>query len=199
MTEWEKVVEFHGHVCIGLAMGFCAARAALRALGVERAQDEELVAIVETDACGVDAIQTLTGCTLGKGNLLYRDYGKQAYTIGRRDTGEAVRVTVRRPGWLQSAEMNELREKCFAGSATEEEVKRYQSLLREMAEKLIAAPEEEVCTVKRVQLELPEKARIFNSVECAFCGEMVMEPRARVREGKFACIPCSEEYSRGWS
>lgn len=72
-TEWERAVAFHGHSCPGLAIGYRAAKIALRELAAGRAGDEELVAIVETDACGVDTIQVLTGCTLGKGNLLYRD------------------------------------------------------------------------------------------------------------------------------
>jgi len=38
-------------------------------LGENRAEDEEIVAVVETDACGADAIQVRTGCTFGKGNF----------------------------------------------------------------------------------------------------------------------------------
>lgn len=48
--------EFHGHVCPGLAIGFKAAEVLRARLGATRAPDEELVAIVETDACGADAI-----------------------------------------------------------------------------------------------------------------------------------------------
>jgi formylmethanofuran dehydrogenase subunit E len=49
------------------------ATAAMESLEMFRAKDEELVAIVENDACGVDALQCVAGCTLGKGNLLFRD------------------------------------------------------------------------------------------------------------------------------
>jgi formylmethanofuran dehydrogenase subunit E len=42
------------------------------------------------------------------------------------------------------------------------------------------------------------RAKIFASVQCAICGEMVAEHRARVRDGKFVCMPCSGEYGRGW-
>ncbi|MGD8916559.1 MAG: FmdE family protein, partial [Syntrophobacterales bacterium] len=62
----EKTVAFHGHMCPGLAVGIRAAEVALREIG-PHAQDEEVVAVVETDMCGVDAIQFLTGCTFGKG------------------------------------------------------------------------------------------------------------------------------------
>ncbi|MBC7237871.1 MAG: formylmethanofuran dehydrogenase subunit E family protein, partial [Chloroflexi bacterium] len=91
----EQAVAFHGHFCPGLLIGYRAALIGLRELGVKRARDEELVAIVETDACGVDAIQVLTGCTLGKGNLILRDWGKQVFTFGRRSDGRMVRVALR--------------------------------------------------------------------------------------------------------
>jgi len=84
----ERVVSFHGHLCPGLAMGVQASRLALREIGPS-AKDEEVVAVVETDMCGVDGIQFLTGCTFGKGNLVHRDYGKNAYTFYRRSDGRA--------------------------------------------------------------------------------------------------------------
>ena len=45
--------------------------------------------------------------------------------------------------------------------------------------------------------EKPEKAKIFKSVICHFGGERVMELRAPIRDGEFACIPCSEVYRQG--
>ena len=52
--DFRKCIEFHGHTCPGLAIGFQAARTLMERLGVKKAPDEELVAIVETDACGAD-------------------------------------------------------------------------------------------------------------------------------------------------
>ena len=72
MEIWEKAVAFHGHTCGGLALGVRAAMEAQRRFGVERAEDEEIVGVTENDACGVDGIQVVLGCTLGKGNLIYR-------------------------------------------------------------------------------------------------------------------------------
>jgi formylmethanofuran dehydrogenase subunit E len=75
-TELMSCIAFHGHLCPGLVIGYQAARAALPLLSQGRAQDEELVCITMTDSCAVDAIQFLTGCTAGKGNLIFRDFGK---------------------------------------------------------------------------------------------------------------------------
>ena len=68
------------------------ATAAMETLESFRAEDEELVAIVENDACGVDALQCVTGCTFGKGNLLFHDYGKHVYTIYSRSSRLGVCV-----------------------------------------------------------------------------------------------------------
>ena len=73
-------IDFHGHLCPGLAWGIRVSEAALAMLG-PRSQDEELVAVVETDSCAVDAIQYLTGCTFGKGNLRYLDHGQNVFTF----------------------------------------------------------------------------------------------------------------------
>ncbi|MEW5898620.1 MAG: FmdE family protein [Bacillota bacterium] len=198
-TDWEKAVEFHGHSCPGLAIGYRVAKVALRELAESRAADEELVAIVENDACGVDAVQVLTGCTLGKGNLLFRDYGKHVFTFVCRNSGKAVRISIRGNGWRRDSEdSRELREKVFSGTATPEEEELFRRRQEERIHHILEVPEEEFCTVQHINAELPPKARIFSSVTCAFCGEPVAEARARVREGKFACIPCAGEYSRGW-
>ena len=101
--DFKQCQSFHGHVCGGLAIGYLAATTGLAWLKRRRALDEELVAVVETDACCVDAIQVITGCTLGKGNLLLKDYGKMAFTFFNRQTGEGVRLSLR-PDVLRPSE-----------------------------------------------------------------------------------------------
>ena len=89
--DFKKCVDFHGHLCPGLSMGFRASQAGLEWLKTQRAADEEMVAIVETDACCADAVQVMTGCTFGKGNFIYQDHGKIAFTFLSRDSGKGVR------------------------------------------------------------------------------------------------------------
>lgn len=198
LSDWERAVEFHGHTCPGLAAGYRAAQIALRELKAERAQDEELVAVVETDACGVDAIQVLMGCTLGKGNLLYRDYGKHVFTFICRDSGRAVRIAIKAAAWRQNEDYRELRRKVFGKEASEEEKALFQQYQEERTRYILEAPEEEICTLQRIKVEPPPKARLFDSVICSVCGEPVAEVQARVREGRPVCIPCADQYSRGW-
>lgn len=193
-SDWEKAVDFHGHVCVGLALGYRTALAGLRELDSQRSLDEELLVIAEADNCSIDAIQVLTGCTMGKGNLFYRDYGKNVFTFGRRDTGKAVRIAVKGTGTVMGTDFPELRRKVVSGCATGEEQERFRALQAALPLKVLDIPEEELLDVREAPLEIPPRARIFNSVQCALCGESVMEPRARVQDGKPVCIPCSEQY-----
>lgn len=197
-TPWERAVEFHGHSCMGLAMGYKVAEAAMQALGSRRDVDEEMIAIVENDSCAVDAIQVITGCTVGKGNMILLDYGKQAYTFALRDQEKAVRITVKAMEGERHEEMMALRQKVFAGAASAEEKTRFKEMSEEMLKYYLSLPLEELCAIKEVPCDLPSKARIFPSVTCSCCGEKVMEPRSRLQDGKPVCIPCTDNYVRGW-
>ena len=79
----KKATIFHGHICPGIAIGVLVAKYVLEH-GFERSSDEELVAVVETDNCSVDALQAILGTTYGKGNLIHNDYGKNNYKIYSR-------------------------------------------------------------------------------------------------------------------
>lgn len=196
--DYQKAIEFHGHCCPGLTIGYLAAKAALAHLKVGRAEDEELVAIVESDGCGIDAIQVLLGCTIGKGNLIYKDYGKQAYTIGNRKTGKAVRIVATGDMTPLTPDQQFLRTAVFSGQATPEQEEIWQTLQAERTTRMLAAPASELFKIQDVELNLPSEAKIFNSVICEYCGEKVMEARARLKNGKIACLACTEEYTRGW-
>lgn len=191
MKTWEDVSEFHGHVCPGLALGYRVAGLALREMG-QRASDEELLAVVENDSCAVDAVQVMTGCTFGKGNLLFRDYGKQVYTFIRRPSGQALRVSVK---WAPPEEKEDERRAWDAylkGDRSEAVVRKVHERKSARIQAILSAPEDELFDVRRERAEPPPPARIYPSARCELCGEKVMEPRARLLGGKVVCIPCFE-------
>jgi formylmethanofuran dehydrogenase subunit E len=168
---YKNMIAFHGHSCPGLAIGYRMTKAALDFLSGLRSKDEELVAIVENNACGVDALQYISGCTFGKGNLIFKDYGKQVYTLYDRKTKRGVRV-------------------CFKNSAVPQALRNDR---KKFIDWLLSVPDEEIVSLKEVQITEPEPARIMKSVTCAFCGESVMETRVREINGTPACIPCAEK------
>ena len=123
--DLRDAIQFHGHLCPGLALGYRVAKAALRELKAERPQDEELVAIVENDSCAVDAIQFITGCTFGKGNLVFRDHGKHVYTFYNRRSGEGVRVSEDYRGFEGDQRFPELKRRQEAGEDVSHDLETY--------------------------------------------------------------------------
>ena len=196
--ELKEAIKFHGHLCPGLAIGFMASAVAMEKLGIKRSEDEEIVAIVESDGCAIDAIQSILGCSIGKGNLIFRDYGKMVFTIIRRNPNRAIRIALAADVFRRDRSETEVMRKAFSGEASDNEWKQFRALQKKWVEEILNKENEELFVIREVSIDVPEKARIFDTVVCHFCGERVMEPRARLREGKPACIPCSEEYSRGW-
>ena len=198
MTNWETCVQFHGHACGGLTIGYKAACYAAELLELSFSGDEQVVCIAENDACGVDAIQWLLGCTLGKGNLIFRDQGKHAFTIFRRDTGKAVRLVFKGPAMAGTPEGVALRKKVMGGTATPEEKARFEAQKNQRMHYLMTASDDELFDCKQPGFELPSRARIFDSFACESCGEVTMEPRLRLVDGKKVCLACAEPYHRGW-
>jgi formylmethanofuran dehydrogenase subunit E len=197
LDQIDEIVAFHGHMCPGLAMGVQAARVALDEIG-PHAVDEEIVAITETDMCAVDAIQFLTGCTFGKGNLVHADYGKNAFTFFRRSDGRAVRVVIRPDARSPNPERAELFSRIRSGEATTEERQRYRALQRTEAEAVLAMAPTDLYAVERFTGSPPPKARIHATITCDGCGEGVMQTRiVEAEDGRSLCIPCSEPPSEG--
>jgi len=188
----EKTIAFHGHSCPGLVIGVRAAELALKKLGYTEKKD--LVAVVETDMCGVDAIQFLTGCTLGKGNLIHKDYGKMAFSFYDRSRNVGFRAVLRQDiSGDVGSEFRSLMKKVEDGTANEEQHNRLQKLRSELQERYMNADLEEMFVVTEPRLPVPKPARILSSLQCEACGEMTMESRTRRFGGKILCLPCFEK------
>jgi formylmethanofuran dehydrogenase subunit E len=181
----------NGHSCPGLALGYRVSQYALREFK-GRSEDEELVAIVENNSCAVDAVQVMTGCTFGKGNLIFRDYGKQVYTFIKRPSGKSVRISVHWQTPAESAEEKAMWERYAKGDHSRKVQDFVHSRKNAKTKHILDADEKELMKVSKGRQTLPEEARIYPGIPCDVCGEKVMEPRVRVRSGKLLCIPCFE-------
>jgi len=170
MKNWNDCVAFHGHECGGLTIGYKASLYAAQLLELAFSADEQVVCICENDACGVDAIQVMLGCSIGKGNLLFHMRGKSAYSFYNRKTGKSVRLVLKpKP----------------EGMTKEESFGYYQ-----------ACPPEEMFDVKETTIRLPEKARMFDSYTCECCGEVTGANWIRLAGGKKLCLDCYHSYDR---
>ncbi len=188
--EFKRCEAFHGHVCGGLAIGYVAARAGLDWLREKRALDEELVAIVETDACCVDAIQVVTGCTVGKGNLIFRDYGKMGFTFFNRRTGQGVRMAMKPDSIRIDQRQIELFGKRRDGSITEAEKSELETLGLQRTAEVLETPAGDLFSMAPVHVGMPDKARIEPSTPCARCGEPTMRSKLASVDGQAVCRAC---------
>ncbi len=190
--DFTRCVQFHGHTCPGLAIGFQAAMTLMKRLGVRKAPDEELVAVVETDACGADAIQVMTGCTFGKGNLIFKNYGKHAFSLMDRGKRKGVRVCLRPDAFESDTKYLSLSKKVQSDQASAEETERFRHFQQDQVRKILEADPESLFKIEKISANLPPKARIMESEICDLCGEPTKVDLLYNRNGKRLCIPCKE-------
>lgn len=186
MSLWDKAVAFHGHECPGLAIGFKACEGVIAEFGLDVLKlpttDEELVCVTENDACGVDAVQALLGCTYGKANLIPRLRGKMAFSFFVRDTGKVRDGKVRDTG-------KAIRLVLEPDSGKGLNRAEYQDYL-------LHTPYDKLFDVGKPLYPLPEPARLFDSQACARCGEMTAEYALRIQDGQPVCLDCYDRYAR---
>lgn len=194
--ELKECVRFHGHFCPGLAIGFMAAKELLRLTGVSRSGDEELVAIVETDACSADAIQVMTGCTFGKGNFIFLNYGKHAFTLGSRQHNTAFRASLRAGGHIFNNEFVELFEKMRSGSASSDERAAFLKLRHNTGLRILDMDTERLFKIEEAAIRLPPKAMVVRSETCPVCLEPVRHDYLNDLNGILACPSCRKVSER---
>lgn len=189
--------KLHGHYCPYLAYGVRAGPYAIKKMKGEHKGMEEVLAIVETNNCFSDGIQYSTGCTFGNNSLIYRDYGKTAFSLVNRD-GEGIRVSVR-------SEADEIWSKKYPKymklfgkvvgnrDSNEREMKEMMRLSGKISFEVLDIDFEKIFKVEETSTSIPEYAPIHESVMCESCGEKVMSTKAVEIDGKKFCKPCAGE------
>ncbi|EMS78767.1 FmdE family protein [Desulfotignum phosphitoxidans] len=175
-TKIQETIAFHGHSCPGLAIGIRAAELALSRL--DFTPGANMVCVTETDMCGVDGIQFLTGCTFGKGNLIHKDYGKAGFTFFDRDNEKGFRALFQDDA-IQAFEP--------ANGDSERDARTRAIMEADLADLFSVAP---------VAVPPVRPARILESIICKECGEKVMESRIRRFAGQDLCIPCFSRHEQ---
>ena len=188
--DFKRCADFHGHVCPGLAIGYVAAKAGMEKLKEGRSEDEEMVAIIETDACCADAVQILTGCTFGKGNFIYKDHGKMVFTFLSRNSGAGIRVAMRPGAFEPDEEHFALLKKVIKGKADADEQKRFGELHFKRTCDVLEMRPEQIFSIEQIKMDLPAKAEIEQAVPCDVCGEPTMRTKLVSRGKDNVCRDC---------
>lgn len=185
MESFEELLEIstkiHGHICAGQVIGVRMAMLGLRRIGIDDpkgADRKKLYVIVEIDRCATDALQSVTGCSLGKRSLRWMDFGIMAAAFVNLENGRAVRVTAREEARELSAKYRpELADK-----------------YRRQLEAYRVMPEEELFTVQEVKVDIAEcdlPGRPLRRVQCAQCGDYVQDCREMEQDGRIICRACA--------
>lgn len=177
----EESVKLHGHLCPGQVLGVRLAMLGLKLIGIEDPKGKDrkaFMVFVEIDRCATDAIQSVTGCSLGKRSLRWKDYGVMAATFVHLKKGVSYRVVARE-------EARELSKNYFPEN--EDKYKRQLEAYKVM-------PDEELFEVQEVEVEIPEcdlPGRPLRRVQCESCGEYVQDCREVEKDGKILCRACA--------
>jgi formylmethanofuran dehydrogenase subunit E len=184
----KRVANFHGHLCPDLAIGYQVCQYAL--LRLELLWSPNYRVIVENAGPAVDAVQHLTGCPLGNGQLIVHDYGKHAYTFVYNEA-EGLRLVLKPEAMPVVPGLLTLEEKIKAGRATMLETARYQVLLDERISTLLAYPDQDLFIIQRVAVERPDEPTTSAFVPCSVCGELVAVSHLVPNSEKWLCEPCA--------
>jgi formylmethanofuran dehydrogenase subunit E len=166
----QKAGDYHGHVCAGIALGTKMTLAAMKALGMNPGiKNKNLIVYAEIDRCMTDAVQVITGCSLGHRSLKYIDYGKFAATFINLDTGKALRASIK-----ESFDSN--------------------GPIEEVSHKIARTPDSDMVILQEVRVNIPETdlpGPPRGKAICAVCEERIMDGRDVIREGKTICRACA--------
>jgi formylmethanofuran dehydrogenase subunit E len=176
----EKSTKIHGHICAGQVIGVRMSMIGLREIGIDdpKAQRKDFYVLVEIDRCATDAIQTVTGCSLGKRSLKWLDYGIMAATFVNLKTGKAVRITA-----LEESRETSKKYCPEIGDKYKQQLEAYRIM-----------PEAELFKVQPVKITVPEEdmpGRPKRRVQCERCGDWVQDCREVMQDGKPLCKPCA--------
>ena len=177
----QESVRVHGHLCAGQVLGVRMSMLGLREIGIidpKGADRKSLIVYVEMDRCATDAVQSVTGCSLGHRTMKFMDYGKMAATFLNLKTGRAVRVFARDDSRQKAKDLFPGVENKYAAQIEAYKVMSDDELFNVMEVTVRVSPQ-----------DMP--GRPMGRVQCDSCGEHVQDMREVCKDGKVLCVPCA--------
>ena len=174
-------VKVHGHLCAGQVLGVRMSMLGLRQIGVNDPKGKDrknIIVFVEMDRCAADAVQSVTGCSLGHRTMKLLDYGKMAATFLNLNTGNAVRIIAREDSRQKAKDLFPETENTYAA-----QLEAYKIM-----------PDVDLFNVMEVSVFMPPQdmpGRPLRRVKCDVCGEHVQDMREVHQDGKILCVPCA--------
>lgn len=180
----EESASRHGHLCAGQVIGVRMAMLGCKLVGIDDPKAPEhrkkLITFVEIDRCATDAIESVTGCRLGKRTLKFKDFGINAATFLNLDTREAVRIVSTEHSRKLAADFAP-----HCRTVKDQQLEGYKIM-----------PEELLFDVQRVGVRLPEwdmPGPPRRHAVCDQCGQVVRDGREMPSNGRTLCRLCGEQ------
>ncbi len=182
LLHLEESTRIHGHLCPGQVLGVRMSLLGLREIRISdpRGKDKKnIMVFVELDRCATDAVQSVTGCSLGHRTMKFMDYGKMAVSFLNLSTNYAVRIVAREESKQKAKDyFPEIEDKYAA------QLEAYKIM-----------PDEELFDVQEVTINAikPEDmpGRPLSRVQCESCGEYVQDAKEVYRKGLTLCKSCA--------
>jgi formylmethanofuran dehydrogenase subunit E len=156
----------------------------LTLVGIEDPDEKDfrkkLMVYVEIDRCATDAIQSVTGCKMGRRSLKFRDFGVNAATFLNLETGKAYRIV--------STEES----RALADAIAPEEENPYKRQLvgyQKMNDEDLFRVEPVEVLLREEEMPGPTKKK----ATCTRCGQVVRDGREVVSGDEVLCRPCAGE------
>lgn len=143
-TPWEQIIDFHGHACPGIAIGYRIAQLAQREMGIRPTPDSECLVRAFTLSCAVDAFQVLNRATIGRRALIIEPENQPVYQFHFTGTQEILQITVS-PSVLEH--LSSLRAENLSP-------REKQNKILEGIQYVLSLPENEFCTIERMAGEI---------------------------------------------
>jgi formylmethanofuran dehydrogenase subunit E len=178
----QESVKMHGHLCPGQVLGVRMSMLGLREIGIldpKGTQRKSLIVFVEMDRCATDAVQSITGCSLGHRTMKFMDYGKMAATYMNLKTGKAIRIVAREESREKAKDYFPDTENKYAGQLEAYKAMSDAELFDVMEVSVTVRPE-----------DMP--GRSMQRVQCDSCGEHVQDMREVYQDGNVLCTPCAQ-------
>ncbi len=191
-----KAAQTHGHYCPGLALGIMAAVSAMKQLNALSDGMEDLLAITETNNCFADGVQFVTGCSFGNNALIFKDLGKTAFTLTRRD-GKGIRVAAKPDAQSVIREAFPDHQQLYQKVIVEQNhepslMAKYKKTSLDRAFGTLSLRIDELLSFERVDAVIPPYAKTHDSVMCKDCKESIMKSRSiQTAEDHYHCLSCA--------
>lgn len=185
MESFEKLLaestKIHGHICAGQVIGVRMSILGLSLIGIIEPKTKDrkkLYIFVEIDRCATDAIQSVTGCSLGKRSMKWVDNGVMAATFVNLETRKSVRITA-------LEESRELSKK-YCHNITDKYARQLEAYK--------VMPDDELFKIEQVEVAIPQEdlpGKPLSRIQCQSCGEWVQDKREIEQEGILLCRGCA--------